>query len=69
MPERPEDVPEELRAALAADDAARAAFEGMPPSHRREVARHVAEAKAPETRARRAAKMVDELRAGTIGRR
>ncbi|HVM44380.1 MAG TPA: YdeI/OmpD-associated family protein [Candidatus Thermoplasmatota archaeon] len=57
-----DDIPEELRAALAQDTVARQAFERMPPSHRREHARYVAEAKRPETRARRAAKTLETLR-------
>lgn len=63
----PDAVPPELMAALNADPEVRALFQRMPPSHRREVARHVAEAKQPATRERRAAKMVEDLRAGRIG--
>ncbi|MEZ4314634.1 MAG: YdeI/OmpD-associated family protein [Polyangiaceae bacterium] len=47
-------VPPELTAALESSPEARARFEKMPPSHQREYASHIAEAKKPETRARRA---------------
>jgi uncharacterized protein YdeI (YjbR/CyaY-like superfamily) len=57
-------VPSELVNALAADDAARAAFETLPPSHRREYENWVDEAKKPETRERRAAQAVERLRGG-----
>lgn len=55
-------VPPELAAALAADAAATTAWEALAPSHRREYAEHVAEAKQAETRERRAAKTVEMLR-------
>jgi uncharacterized protein YdeI (YjbR/CyaY-like superfamily) len=55
-------VPPELAAALAADPAAAAAWDALAPSHRREYAEHVAEAKQPSTRERRAAKTVETLR-------
>jgi len=48
------DLPAELAEALDASPRAKALFERMPPSHRREHAAHVAEAKKPETRRRRA---------------
>ena len=44
-------IPPELAEALDADAAAKAAFEALAPSHRREFAEFVAEAKRPETRA------------------
>jgi hypothetical protein len=44
------EVPEALAAALAADPAARRAFEAMGFTHRKEYARRVAEAKRNETR-------------------
>lgn len=47
------DVPPPLAAALDADPAARAAFDTLAPSHRKEFARWVAEAKRDETRERR----------------
>jgi hypothetical protein len=58
------DVPEPLAAALAADDVARAAFEAMAYTHRREFAQWAAEAKREETRQRRVAKAVEMLRQG-----
>jgi uncharacterized protein YdeI (YjbR/CyaY-like superfamily) len=51
-------VPPELAAALAKNRKARAAFEGFPPSHRREYCEWIAEAKRPETKAKRAAEAV-----------
>jgi uncharacterized protein YdeI (YjbR/CyaY-like superfamily) len=56
-------VPEELTDALTADDLALAVFERLSFSHRREHANYVAEAKHPETRARRANETVKRLRA------
>jgi hypothetical protein len=58
------DVPPALQAALDADDAARAAFEKLSFTHRREYARWIAEAKREETRERRLGKAVEMLRAG-----
>jgi uncharacterized protein YdeI (YjbR/CyaY-like superfamily) len=58
------DVPESLAAALADDDDARAAFEGMAYTHRKEFARWVADAKREETRQRRVAESVQMLRHG-----
>jgi uncharacterized protein YdeI (YjbR/CyaY-like superfamily) len=58
------ELPAELRQALAADPAGRAAYERLPPSHRREYARWVAEAKKELTRRRRAARALEMLRAG-----
>lgn len=55
-------VPKELKAALAKDTAALAAFEKLPPSHRRQYADYIAEAKQAETRERRARKAVEMLR-------
>jgi len=46
-------VPDDLSAALAADPAVRAAFDAMSYTHRKEWAAAVADAKRPETRARR----------------
>jgi uncharacterized protein YdeI (YjbR/CyaY-like superfamily) len=60
-------IPEELRAALAGDEAAWKAFDRLPPSHQREVAGYVAEAKKSETRARRATRMLSDLKSGRIG--
>ena len=47
--------PPELRAALDGNPAARATFEGFPPSARRDYLEWVVEAKRPETRAKRLA--------------
>jgi hypothetical protein len=55
------DVRRELEAALATSAAARQAFGRLPPSHRREWLRHIAEASRPETRARRIASAVRRL--------
>jgi hypothetical protein len=53
--------PPELLAALDENPAVRAAYEALPPSHRREYARWIGEAKQVETRADRVAKMVRRL--------
>jgi hypothetical protein len=58
------DVPEALATALAGDDAARAAYEGMAYTHRKEYARWIEEAKRDETRERRVAQALEMLRAG-----
>src|SRR4051794_3729580 len=58
------EVPEALAAALAGDDAARAAFEGLAYTHRKEYARWIAEAKKDETRERRVGQALEMLRAG-----
>jgi uncharacterized protein YdeI (YjbR/CyaY-like superfamily) len=51
---RPEAVvPDDLAAALAASPAARATFDGFPPSHRREYVEWITEAKTSATRTRR----------------
>jgi uncharacterized protein YdeI (YjbR/CyaY-like superfamily) len=61
--ERPEvEVPAELNEALAADPAAAATFERLAHTHRREYAQWVAEAKKPETRARRVEQTLARLR-------
>ncbi|WP_072314054.1 YdeI/OmpD-associated family protein [Agrococcus sp. Marseille-P2731] len=52
----------ELEAALAADERARAAFDALAPSKRKEMARSIAEAKAEETRQRRLQKALEQLR-------
>jgi antitoxin component of MazEF toxin-antitoxin module len=57
-------IPPELLEALARDDEAQAVFDGLAPSHRREHAEFVAEAKREETRRRRAAQTVTRLRQG-----
>jgi uncharacterized protein YdeI (YjbR/CyaY-like superfamily) len=58
------DVPAPLAAALAGDPAAKAAFDGLAFTHRKEYARWVAEAKRDETRERRVARALEMLRAG-----
>jgi uncharacterized protein YdeI (YjbR/CyaY-like superfamily) len=49
------ELPAPLAAALDADPAARTAFDALAPSHRKEFARWVSEAKRDETRERRIA--------------
>ena len=56
------DVPADLEAAF--DDEARAAFEQMSYTHRKEYADWIEEAKRSETRERRIAKAVELIRAG-----
>ena len=58
------EVPADLADALAKDDAARATFDGLSFTHRKEWVRWVEEAKKPETRATRLAKTVESLQAG-----
>jgi hypothetical protein len=58
------EVPEALAAVLARDSRAKAAFDGMAFTHRKEYARWVAEAKKEETRQRRVLQALDMLRAG-----
>jgi uncharacterized protein YdeI (YjbR/CyaY-like superfamily) len=55
-------MPTDVADALAAHPAAKAAFDRLPPSHRREYLLWVNEAKRPETRARRIAGVIDRLR-------
>ena len=62
------DVPADLAEALARDDAARATFDGLSFTHRKEWVRWVGEAKKAETRATRLAKTVESLRAGKQAR-
>jgi hypothetical protein len=58
------DVPEALAAGLASDAQAKASFDGMAYTHRKEYARWIAEAKTDETRQRRVQQALDMLRAG-----
>jgi hypothetical protein len=58
------EVPEALAAALAADPQARAAFDHLAFSHRKEYARWIAEAKQQETRQRRVQQALEMIRAG-----
>ncbi len=62
-----EDLEPDFRAAIEASPAARAAFEGMNTFCRRNWVRYVAEAKRPETRARRIAEAVQRLEEGDAG--
>ena len=61
-------VPGDLAAALARDDAARATFDGLSFTHRKEWVRWIEEAKKPETRATRLARTVESLHAGKRAR-
>ena len=64
-PPKPElDTPPELDAALDSNPAARATFEGFPPSCRREYVEWVVEAKRPETRDKRIAQAVEWMAEG-----
>lgn len=58
------EVPPELAEALANDDAAAATFNAFPPSCRREYSEWIADAKRPETRAKRVAEAVEWMREG-----
>lgn len=60
--ERAVDVPEALAAALAADPTARAAYEALSYTRRKEIARSIAEAKQDTTRERRLEKALADLR-------
>ena len=59
------EVPADLQAALDADPALRARWDALAPSHRREHAEFVAEAKRSETRQRRLSQTVQRLRDGS----
>ena len=58
------EVPEALTSALAADSEARAAFDRLAYTHRKEYARWIDEAKRHETRQRRVAQALEMLRQG-----
>src|SRR5437867_68239 len=58
------DVPEALADALAADSIARAAFDRLAYTHRKEYARWIDEAKRDETRRRRVTQALEMLRQG-----
>ena len=58
------EVPADLAAALGQDDTARANFEALPYSHRKEWVRWVTEAKKPDTRTTRITKTVQSLHEG-----
>jgi uncharacterized protein YdeI (YjbR/CyaY-like superfamily) len=61
---RKAEMPAELERALTGNDAARAFFEGLAPSYRRNFMLWVGAAKRPETRERRAREAVDLLERG-----
>jgi hypothetical protein len=61
-------VPPELAAALEENEAGRAAWERLAPSHRREYVGYVTEAKKPETRVRRAARSIERMVEGARDR-
>lgn len=58
------EVPAELAEALASDNAARTTFDAFPPGCRREYCEWIAEAKRPETKAKRVAEAVAWMREG-----
>lgn len=58
------DLPEELAEALAAWPEAEVGFQQYSTSHRRAMAQHIASAKLPETRARRAVELAERLALG-----
>jgi uncharacterized protein YdeI (YjbR/CyaY-like superfamily) len=58
------EVPDALARALSKDKKARAVFDGLAYTHRKEYARWIAEAKREETRERRVSKAVEMLREG-----
>lgn len=59
--ERTVELPDDLASALDAEPGARAAFDALPPSHRKEHVRAIMEAKRPETRVRRIEAAVAKL--------
>jgi Bacteriocin-protection, YdeI or OmpD-Associated/Domain of unknown function (DUF1905) len=62
--ERTVDVPPALEELLAGDPAAKAGFDGLSYTHRKEYARWIAEAKQEATRERRLAQALERLREG-----
>jgi uncharacterized protein YdeI (YjbR/CyaY-like superfamily) len=58
------EIPEVLASALAADAAARSAFDALSFTHRKECARWISDAKRRETRGRRMAQALERLREG-----
>jgi uncharacterized protein YdeI (YjbR/CyaY-like superfamily) len=56
-------IPPELKQALTKDKQAKASFDKMSKSRRREYAEHVAEAKREDTKARRLKKILPMIRA------
>ena len=61
------EVPDDLAEALRHSDEARAVFEGLSFSHRREYVESITEAKRPETRARRVERTIQALLERTGG--
>lgn len=59
-------LPPDLEAALAASPEARAAYERLSTTHRKEYVQWVEQAKRPETRARRVATTVERLSEGPL---
>ncbi|HEX5400939.1 MAG TPA: YdeI/OmpD-associated family protein [Pseudonocardiaceae bacterium] len=57
-------VPDDLAAALTGDEAARAFFDTLSYTHRKEWVRWIEEAKRPETRSTRLTKTIESLRTG-----
>jgi len=57
-------VPEALAAALAADPEAKASFDRMAFTHRKEYARWIADAKQEQTRQHRLGQALEMIRAG-----
>jgi uncharacterized protein YdeI (YjbR/CyaY-like superfamily) len=57
-------IPAELKRALAANKAAAAKFEAFPPSHKREYAEWIAEAKGADTRKRRVDQAIEWISSG-----
>ncbi len=55
------EVPDDLAKVLVKNRAAKAAFEKLAPSHRKEYVRWIEDAKKPETRARRLQQAVEKL--------
>jgi len=63
-PKKPVKVPKELTTALAKNKKAAAAFENFPPSHKREYADWIAEAKGADTRQRRVDSAIEWIAEG-----
>lgn len=55
---KPDELPVELASALEKAPEAKAVFEKLPPSHKKEYVRWISEAKKPETRIDRAEKAI-----------
>lgn len=58
------EAPPDLRKALSKNAAAKACWDELPPSHRKEYVGYIEEAKLAETRARRIEKMIATLAEG-----